>query len=293
MELRVLKYFLAVTKTENITAAAELLNITQPTLSKQLTDLEKELGQKLFHRGKRKTTLTEKGEFLKQHAQQIVELAIKTELAFKASNGSIPGEVYIGCGETPGIRQLFKVIREMNSQFPDIRYHFYCGNVQDVSYNLDTDQVDFGVFSGHTGIIEKYDYMKLPISDTWGLLIRKDNPLADCLGVTPEDIRKQKIICSKQALASNDLSGWLGAEFTQLNIVSRHNLIYTALQMVEEGLGCALTKEGLVNTEGKNIVFRPLISIVKADLIIAWKKYQILSETAKLFLNQLQTLFIS
>lgn len=287
MELRVLRYYLAVAREQNITAAAERLHVTQPTLSKQLMDLEYELGKQLFIRGKRKITLTQEGEFLRQRAQEIVDLSDKTELAFKSGENTVIGDIHIGCGETEGMRTLIKVMNELNNDYPDIHYHLYSGNDEDVSERLNKGLVDFGLFVGHTNL-DRYDYIRLPQSDTWGLLLRKDNRLATQATITPDDIKGERILCSRQALTSNELSGWLGEDFGKLNIVSTHNLIYNAMLMVEEGLGSALTIDGLVNTSDRNLMFIPFEPSLKADLLVAWKKHQVFSKAAEIFLEYLR-----
>jgi len=284
MELRILKYFVAVAREENITAAASALHVTQPTLSKQLMDLEAELGKKLFERGKRKITLTEDGIFLRQRAQEIIDLADKTEAAFKSANETVTGDVYIGCGETQGMREIIKVIKTVTEIYPDIRFHFYSGNDEDVSERLDKGLVDFGLFVGNTNL-DKYDYLKLPVSDTWGLLMRKDNPLAQNKTVKPQDLEEVTLLCSRQALANNELSGWLGKDFSRLKILSTHNLLFNASLMVEEGLGCAIAIDELYNTDERNLTFRPFEPTIKADLIFAWKKYQVFSKAAEKFLE--------
>lgn len=287
MELRVLRYFLAVAREENITAAAESLHVTQPTLSKQLMDLENELGKKLFERGKRKITLTEDGMFLRRRAQEIVDLSDKTEEAIKSNTQTISGDIYIGCGETQGMRELIRVMKKVNDAYPEIRYNLYSGNDEDVSERLDNGLVDFGLFVGNTRL-DKYDYKKLPVSDIWGLLIRHDHPLAQNETIKPADLDDVPILCSRQALTHNELSGWLGKDFKKLKIVSTHNLVYNASLMVEEGFGVALSIKGLTNTADTNLVFRPFEPLIKADLIIAWKKYQIFSKQAEIFLKHIQ-----
>lgn len=286
MELRVLRYFLAVAREQNITAAAERLYLSQPTLSKQLMDLEKELGKKLFIRGNRKITLTEEGEFLRRHAQEIIDLTDKTESAFRQSDENITGDIYIGCGETEGMRMLVKVMKKLHETYPDIHYHMYSGNDEDVAERLEKGLVDFGLFVGNTNL-EKYNYLKLPYSDTWGLLMRNDHPLAEKQSITPMDIQNIPILCSRQALEQNELSGWLGYDSKQLNIFSTHNLIRNVIIMVQEGLGCAISLSNLVNTNGTNLVFRPFEPTIKAELLLAWKKYQVFSKAAECFLKTL------
>ncbi|MDE7464430.1 MAG: LysR family transcriptional regulator [Clostridiales bacterium] len=287
MELRVLRYFLAVAREQNITAAAESLHVTQPTLSKQLMDLEEELGKKLFERGKRKITLTEDGMFLRRRAQEIVDLSDKTEAALKTETQAISGDVFIGCGETQGMREIIKIMKKVNDDYPEIRYNLYSGNDEDVSERLDSGLVDFGLFVGNTQL-DKYDYKKLRTSDVWGLLMRKDDPLAQNETIRPADLDGVPILCSRQALTHNELSGWLGKDFGKLKIVSTHNLIYNAGLMAEEGFGVALSIEGLVNTTNTDLVFRRFEPLIKADLVLAWKKYQAFSKPAEVFLKYIQ-----
>lgn len=288
MELRVLRYFLAVAREENITAAAQSLHVTQPTLSKQLMDLEAELGKKLFLRGKRKITLTEDGLFLRRRAQEIVELTDKTEAELTASERTISGEVFIGAGETEAARVIARTIKRIRQNFPEIRYHLYSGNGEDVAERIEKGLLDFGLFIGSMDL-KKYDYLKLPMHDTWGLLLRKEDPLAEHNYITPEDLSGIPILCSRQALIRNELSGWLGYDFENLNVVATYNLIYNASLMVEEGIGAALTLNGLINTSGESsLCFRPFSPEIKADLTVVWKKYQIFSKASEKFLEELQ-----
>lgn len=287
MELRVLRYFLAVAREQNITRAAESLHVTQPTLSKQLMDLEEELGQKLFVRGKRKVTLTEAGEFLRRRAQEIAELADKTEEAFRKTAGEISGDIWIACGETEGMRILVRAMKKLHERFPDVRFHLYSGNDADVADRLDKGLADFGLFVG-TADLDKYDHLGLLFSDTWGLLLRKDHPLAAKAGIERDDLKEIPLLCSRQALEQNEFSGWLGGDAGKLHILSTHNLVRNTAIMVEEGLGCAVSLDRLVNTQGTTLVFRPFSPPLKADLVIVWKKYQVFSRPAEKFLALLQ-----
>lgn len=288
MELRVLRYFLAVAREQSITAAAETLHITQPTLSKQLRELEEELGKKLFTRGNRQITLTEEGMFLRKRAQEIVELADKTEADFAAGVGSVSGDIFIGSGETGAVRYLGRTLYKMRSRYPGIRFHLFSGNGEDVSDRLDKGLIDFALFVGMTDL-KKYDYLKLPYSHRWGLILRRDDPLAAHEAVTPEMLMNVPILCSRQALIQNELSGWLGRPFEELNPVGTYNLIYNAAIMVEEGLGCAVCIDKLLDTSGESAVcFRPFEPAIDAELFIAWKKYQFFSAAAGKFLEMLQ-----
>lgn len=288
MELRVLRYFIEVARTQNITAAAERLHITQPTLSKQLMDLEDELGAKLFERGKRRTTLTEDGMLLFQRAKEIVALADLTESAFRSTDERIAGDIAIGCGETKGMRLLVDATKEMRAAHPGVTFRLSSGNFEDISDRLDSGLVDFGLFVGDAAVA-KYDYIKLPHSDAWGLLMRADDALAERATVRPQDLDGLALLCSRQAVQSNELAGWLGREFGELDIVATYNLIHNATYMVEAGMGCAVSIEGLVNTSGTGLVFRPFEPSLTARLSFAWRRGRQLSRAAAEFLKLLQS----
>ena len=289
MELRVLRYFLAVAREENITAAAESLHITQPTLSKQLMDLESELGTKLFERGKRKITLTEAGVYLRQRAQEIIDLSDKTIEAFEVDQKTVAGDIYIGCGETQGMKDVIQTIKKINAQYPHIHFHFFSGNDEDVSEKLDKGLIDFGLFVGKTNL-DRYDHLKLRKFDTWGLIMRSDDNLASKQTVTPSDLDGIPLICTRQALSQNEFSGWLGRNASELNIIATYNLIYNATLMVEGGMGCAVALDGLTDKTNDKLTFRPFEPQMRADLYFAWKKFALLSKPAELFLNQLKAL---
>ena len=288
MELRVLRYFLEVAREENITAAAEALHITQPTLSKQLMDLEDEIGKKLFIRGKRRITLTEDGILLRKRASEIIELVKKTESELKKSDEIIVGDVYIGAAETDAMKDIAKICTNLQKKYPHIHYHLFSGNSEDVIEKLDKGLIDFGILFEPSDI-KKYNYIKLPAYNTWGLLMRKDSPLATLTNITPNTLLNVPLICSKQALDNNELAGWFGHNIEKLNIVATYNLIYNASFFVEEGFGSALTLDKLVSmTEDNNLCFKPLTPNLKTNLVMVWKKYQVFSKASETFLNELQ-----
>lgn len=288
MELRVLRYFLEVAREGNITAAAENLHITQPTLSKQLMELEDELGKKLFIRGKRRITLTEDGVLLRKRAGEIIDLVQKTESELKNTDDVVFGDIYFGAGETDGMKLVAKVCKNLQERFPHIRYHLYSGNSEDVIEKLDKGLIDFGVLIEPSNI-KKYNYIKLPSYNTWGVLTRKDNPLARLQYVTSENLLDIPLICSKQALDNNELAGWLGYNVEKLNIVATYNLIYNASFFVEEGVGSALTLDNLVNiTNDSKLCFIPLKPRLRTNLVMCWKKSQVFSKVAQIFLEELQ-----
>lgn len=289
MELRVLKYFLAVAKEGNITSAAQSLHITQPTLSKQLMDLEAEMGCQLFTRGNRKIALTDEGVFLRNRAQEIIDLADKTTSQLQSSYEDIHGSVYIGGGETEAIRIIAKTIKSMKSKFPKVTFHLYSGNADDVMEKLDKGLLDFGVFIDPTDV-HKYQYIKLPFYDRWGILMRKDSPIVNKEFITPEDLKTMPLLTSRQTFLDGEFSGWLGYDFRNLDLTVSYNLLYNATLMVEEGIGYALCLDGIANTsETSSLCFKPLYPEIKAGLNIAWKKSGVLSKAAAQFIEQLKS----
>lgn len=293
MELRVLRYFLAVAREESISAAAETLHLTQPTLSRQLMDLEEELGKKLFLRGNRKVTLTEDGVLLRQRAGEIVDLVEKTESEFREPEELIGGDIYIGGGETDAMRLIARAAKEFQALHPQVRYHLFSGNAEDVTERLDKGLLDFGVLI-EPADLKKYDLMKLPATDVWGVLIPKDSPLAARDTVRKEDLWDLPLLVSRQSLGQNEIYTWLGRNVEALNIVTTYNLIYNAALMVEEGMGYALTLDRLVNTAGDSkLCFRPLEPRQEVGLDIVWKKYQIFSRATEKFLEYLQEKFMA
>ncbi len=285
MELRVLRYFLAVTREETITAAAERLHVTQPALSKQMMSLEEELGKRLFERGKRKITLTDDGIFLRSRAQEIIDLADKTEAAFSSGAETISGEVYIGGGETAGMRYISQAVRAIHGQHADIKFHLYSGDDEIIAERLNKGLLDFGVFVGRTDFT-KYDYLRLPLSNHFGLIMRRDDKLADCEKIKPEILKTLPLIVPRQVMLQNDLSGWLGEGLERLNLVGTYNLIFNASFMVEDKIGYALCIDGVNNNE--NLCFRPFEQDIEAPVVLAWKKYQVFSKAAQKFLEILQ-----
>ena len=288
MDIRVLRYFLAVTREGTISGAADSLHVTQPTLSRQLMELEEELGTTLFTRGKRRISLTEEGLFLRKRAQEIVSLVERTEAAFAAAGEEVSGDVYIGGGETEGMRVIARAIRQVQQEHPHIAFHLFSGNAEDVRERLDRGSADFGLFI-EPADLSAYDFMPLPTRDTWGVLLRKDHPLAAQAAIDADDLASLPLIVSRQGLVENEFSGWMGNKFRQLSRVATYNLLYNAALMVEEGVGCALCLEGIVHTgEDGPLCFRPLRPAMDVGLKLAWKKQQCFTRAAEIFLDRLK-----
>lgn len=291
MEIRVLRYFLAVAREESISKAAQALHITQPTLSRQIMDLERELGCKLFSRGGRnhKLTLTQDGLLLRKRAEEITTLIDKTESEFSSSDSLVSGDIYIGGGETDAMRIIARAARELKKEHPGIRYHLFSGNADDVTEKLDSGLLDFGILI-EPADIGKYNYIRLPATDRWGLLMVKDSPLAEKERITPTDLEDLPLIVSRQTLVRNEISGWTGGEFERLNIVATYNLVFNASLMVDEGFGYALCLDKLVNTSrDSGLCFRPLYPQLEAHLDIVWKKYREFSKAEEKFLSALKS----
>ncbi|EPF12406.1 TPA: LysR family transcriptional regulator [Bacillus cereus] len=288
MDIRVLRYFIAVATQENISAAANALHLSQPTLSRQLNNLEEELGTTLFVRGNRKITLTEEGMFLLDRAKEIVDLVEKTEANFNQKSEIISGEIHIGAGETEAMQFIAQTIKKVVSHHPNIKFHLYSGNADDITTKLDSGLLDFGIVIEPANK-QKYDYLKLPATDVWGVLMRKDSPLAKKAYIHPTDLLNKPLIISRQTAVSNELSGWLGEEIENLNVIGTYNLLYNASLLVKENIGYALCIDKLMNTsEESTLCFRPLSPKLEAGLNILWKKHQTFSSATKIFLTYLR-----
>lgn len=290
MELRVLNYFLAIAKEESISKAATILHITQPTLSRQIKELEEELDTVLFIRGNKKIALTEEGELFRKKAEKIVELADEVKTEFTLKNKIITGNIRIGSGESYVMELIAKTAKKLQNDYPDIHYHLHCGNSDEIMKRLDKDLCDFAVLIEPISI-NKYDYIKLPLVDTWGLLMRKDSPLAKQEFILPHDLKNIPLIIPDQELTKSMLTGWVGQDFDKLNIVSYYNLLYNASLMVKEEFGYALCIDRLINTSGNSdLHFVPLKPDLKVHLYVAWKKAHVFSEAAQLFIKTLRKL---
>jgi DNA-binding transcriptional LysR family regulator len=292
MEIRVLRYFLAVAREGTISGAAQTLHMSQPTLSRQLMDMEDRFGKKLFIRGNRHISLTEDGMLLRKRAEEIIDLVDKTETEMAASSEILSGEIYIGAGETQIIRPIIKIAKELQEDCPGISYHLFSGNAEDVTEKLDKGLLDFGLVLG-TPDNKKYNHLKLPVTDSWGVLMRKDSPLAKKEFVIPEDLWNVPLICSRQGLfKKNAVANWLKKDMNKLNIVSTYNLIFNAAIMVEEGFGYALSLDKLVKTTDNDVLcFKPFKPPLEIDANIIWKKYQVFSQASEEFLQRLHKSF--
>ena len=286
MELRVLRYFLATAREGSISKAAAYLHVTQPTLSRQLMDLEAELGKTLLIRGSRRVTLTAEGHLFRRRAAEIVELADRARAELQ--DGAAAGELHIGGGESDAMRFLARTARQLHETCPGIRYHLHSGNAEEVGEQLDRGLLDFGVMVEPANL-RKYDHIRLPSTDTWGVLMRKDSPLAARERIRPEDLWDLPLVLSRQAMGQDSVSTWLRRDFASLHIVGTYNLLFNASLLVDEGLGYALCLDKLVNTGGEStLCFRPLEPRLEMGHYVVWKKYQVHSRAAETFLQLLR-----
>lgn len=296
MEIKALRSFLTIARERSLTGAAQFLNVTQPTLSRLMKELETELGTKLFIRGSHNITLTDDGMLLRKRAEEIVDMVDKTTTAFtEREEDGIGGDVYIGGGETYVMSHLAELIEKLRILYPRIRYHLYSGNADDVTERLDKGLLDFGVVI-QPAPLSKYDYLTLPTKDTWGIVMRKDHPLARKKGIAPRDLLGVPLIASRQAIrqsvSRNEFTEWFGDVFDRLTIIATINLIYNATLLVRQGVGCVFALEHLVYTGGESdLCFRPFRPKLQSDLNVVWKKLQIFSPAADVFLKHLKTDF--
>jgi DNA-binding transcriptional LysR family regulator len=277
-----------VAREESISAAAESLHLSQPTLSRQLKDMEDELGKQLLIRGNRKVTLTEEGMILRKRAEEILDLVKKTETEISVTEDAVAGDVYIGAGEANAVHFVTQAARRMQNEFPNVRYHISSGDCVDVCEQLDKGLIDFGVVFGRYGA-SKYNSIELPPRDRWGVLMRKDSPLAQLNSICPQDLWNQPLIVSRQAQCGSQLEEWLQKEVSELHIAATYNLLFNASLMVEDGMGVALCLENIINTACNSaLCFRPLTPELDAFMSVIWKKYQVFSKPAEKFLLELQ-----
>lgn len=296
MELRVLRYFLAVAREGTIVGASKTLGVTQPTLSRQLLDLEDELGQRLFERSNRSISLTPAGMLFRQRAEEIVELVGMTEADFKSlRSGTVLGDVTIGGGESSAMRLIADVIEELSGRHPSMRFHLYSGNAEDVKERLDKGILDFGVLIEPVDV-SRYERLPLPAKDVWGLVMRRDSPLAGKRVIRREDLLEVPLICSRmhyrQDASSAAYAQWFGADRERLKVVATYNLIYNASLLVASGVGYALALDRLLNISSHSeLCFRPLEPRLEVRLALVWKRERLRSQAAEAFLNQMKQRF--
>ena len=284
MELRVLKYFLVVAREENITRAASLLHVTQPTLSRQLMQLEEELGVKLFHRSKYRIILTDDGILLRRRAQEIVDLANKTEQEFQRQE-ELSGEISIGAGESNSMTALSQKMAAFRREHPLVRFNIYSATADDIKDRLEKGLLDLGLLAEPVDI-GRYEFIRMPKRDRWGVWIRCDDPLAQKETAGPGDLVGVPLLVSRRELVQEELAAWFGDSYEKLEIAATYNLILNAANMVRNHMGAALGF--FMGNLADELRFVPLEPPLETGTVLVWKKDQAFSQAATAFLNQIK-----
>ena len=284
LDVRLLNYFLVVAREQNMTKAASQLHISQPTLSTQIAELERQLGIKLFKRTNKNTILTEDGILFRSRAKELLELSNKIEAEFSSDAGKISGDVYLGCGETHIMSHIGAIFHDIRKEYPDIHFHIYSGDAGTVLERLDKGLLDMGLLLGPQ-FQEKYDYISLGMYDYFGVLVPGDCELAKRTSLSLEELKTLPILIPQQTASGAQNLGAFDPSI--INAVGSYNLVTNATYLVEQGAGYAFTLANLVNTSGRNLKFLPLDEEVKIEAYIVTKKYSYLSKAAKLFLNRI------
>lgn len=289
MELRVLRYFLMVAREENITRAAQLLHVSQPTLSRQLMQLEKELGVTLFRRSQHNIILTDDGMLLKRRAQELVELAEKTERELSRHKEILSGEIAIGCGETCNMAHLSDLMVSFRRQNPNIQYRVYSATADEIKDRIENGLLDFGLLIEPVDI-RKYEFVRMPYREHWGILTHKDSPLAQKATVRPADLLHTPLFLAERESVRGSLASWFGPDFEKLNIAATFNLIMNAAIMVKHHLGAALCLD-LGTHYYEELRFVPLEPRLESGAVLAWKKNQSSTRAITAFISHIRNSF--
>lgn len=292
MELRVLKYFLTIAGEQNISRAADIIHITQPTLSRQIKELEDELGVELFDRSKqnRKFLLTDEGTRFYNYAREIVDLSEKTIEEFRTNNSELYGKIYIGAGETASISTVAKAFYNIKKNHPRLEINLFSADAFTISERLDKGLCDFGVFIGYNNI-EKYNHLVLPQKNIWGLLTHKDNPFAKLKSIRRENLLEhyEPVMISQQAQLKKELMEWFGGSTENFNLIGTYNLLYNASIFIKENICSALTLDGIIDTSSEsNLRFIPLEPPIYSEVVLVWKKGMKLSKQAQTMLDEVK-----
>lgn len=290
MEIRVLRYFLETAREGNMTRAAERLFISQPTMSKQLKELEKELGTKLFVRSNYNIQLTEAGILLRERAEDILSLVDKTEAEFKSLDQINSGDIYVGAPESEAMSLFADIVCKLQKDHPKIRCNIYSGNMQDVCEKLDKGLLDFAIVMNSVDMT-KYNCLPMLTKDHWGIVFRNDDTLSKKKSFSISDLRDLPLICSKQWV-DHDLPDWFEYDLKDVNIVATYNLPYNGAIMAKAGIGYAIMLDKLVDTgSDSDIIFRPLKEAPIAEMFIIWRKNQVFTPITELLINRLRESF--
>ena len=287
MELRTLRYFLAAAQEENITRAADILHVTQPTLSRQIMDLEKELGTTLMLRGKNGLTLTDDGIFFRQRAEEIVELADRLEQSFVERNADVSGLIALGASEAVESRLFAKLIKQFSDKYPLIQFHLYNEMADNIKDRLDKGLIDVGLLLEPVDTA-KYDFVRLSQKETWGILMRDDHPLAERRTITPDEIAAHPLILPLRERVRNEILNWIKRDEKDLTIPLSYTLLSNAALLVEAGLGCAFCLDGaLAIHSSPRLRFVPIAPEHTTRSVLVWKKNHLFSPATSLFIQEI------
>lgn len=289
MDIRVLRYFLTVVREESITRAAEVLHITQPTLSRQLAQMEENLGIVLFHRGTRKITLTNEGMLLRRRAEEILELVDKTEKELAFQEEMVEGCISIGCGEVASVRVLPELFRSFSQKYKRVTYDLFTATADQVKERMELGLVDIGLLLEPIDI-DKYNYIRLGVREEWVVLMRPDDPLAGKEFITAKDLAGLPVIMTSRSQVQNEIKNWFGDYFKNLNILFKSNLPTNGAVMVQEGLGYSLVVKGVADSlwDKEKICSRPLYPELSATTVLAWKRQQPFSRATEKFIEHMK-----
>lgn len=288
MEIRVLRYFLTVVREGGISRAAEALHITQPTLSRQLSQLEEEVGVKLFHRGARKITLTNEGILLRRRAEEILSLVDRTEKELVEQEELVEGRIVIGCGELAAMQVLSEIIEDFHKKYPLVSYDIFTANADLVKEQMEKGLIDIGVLLEPIDM-EKFDFIRLVGKERWVVLMRPEDPLAKKEAVSAKDLESLPLILPRRTNVQNELSNWLGDSFQSTKVLFTSNLSTNGAIMVQRGLAYSIAIEGSVPFWDKEkITYRPLYPELTANSVLAWKRQQPFTLAADKFIEHIK-----
>lgn len=282
MELRVLNYFLAIAREENFTKAAKQLHVTQPTLSRQIAQLEEELGVTLFVRSNHNIVLTEDGMILKRRAQEILSLTEKTKQDFLQKGEKLEGTIALGSGEFLSTRYLANCIAAFRKKHPLVRYELFSGNAGNISENIERGLLDIGLMSEPIDI-SKYDFISMPVKEEWGALVKNDSPLAQKEFISPKDLNGIPIVSAVSEFMESNIGKWFGAYAKQVDIIAKGNLLYNEAMLAESNIGVVIGIR--LNCSYDNLRFIPFSPALETATALAWKKEQIFSSATTAFID--------
>ena len=282
MELRVLNYFLAVAREENFTKAANMLHVTQPTLSRQIADLEQELGVKLFVRSNHNIVLTEDGMILKRRAQEILSLADKTKRDCIKKEEALSGTISIGSGEFRSTEYLAKIIAEFRKKYPNVKYEIYSGNATNIRDYIERGFLDMGLMSEPVDM-RKYNFVNMPVKEQWGVFAPSDSSLAEKESIRPEDLAGMSVVTATGDFNQSRIGKWLGDYKDRVDIAAAANLPYNEAVLAKENIGVMLSIS--LNCTYENLRFIPLQPVLEISTVLGWKKDQIFSATVSAFMD--------